>query len=194
MAPLTNQLAILGLGYTAAQERTRRSLERPEHRPCRRARWEPSALHHGCAAVARPRQSGVTSSLDRRLNHCTTRERLVVDEIGYLSYDARAVDFLFQVVSRTYERRSLVLTTNLPFSESPTIFPNAATTALIEGLVHHAEILTIEGDSYWRRVAEATHALATGLGYVSRHWSTFHRSFMSRNSERFPQRHWGTFP
>jgi DNA replication protein DnaC len=50
-----------------------------------------------------------------------------------------------------------VLTTNLPFSEWPTIFPNAATaTALIDRVVHHAEILTIEGESYRRRVAEAT--------------------------------------
>jgi DNA replication protein DnaC len=48
------------------------------------------------------------------------------------------------------------ITTNLPFSEWPTIFPNAATaTALIDRLVHHAEILTLEGDSYRRRVAEA---------------------------------------
>src|SRR5574341_263197 len=70
--------------------------------------------------------------------------------------DARAADLLFQVVSRRYERRSLVLTTNLPFSDWPTIFPNAATaTALIDRVVHHAEILTIDGDSYRRRVAEA---------------------------------------
>jgi DNA replication protein DnaC len=94
--------------------------------------------------------------LARRLNHYATRGLLVIDEIGYLSYDGRAADLLFQVVSRRYERRSLVLTTNLPFSEWPTIFPNAATaTALIDRLVHHAEILTLEGDSYRRRIAEA---------------------------------------
>jgi DNA replication protein DnaC len=59
-------------------------------------------------------------------------------------------------VSRRYEKKSVVLTTNLPFSEWPTIFPSAATaTALIDRLVHHAEILTIDGDSYRRRVAEA---------------------------------------
>lgn len=59
-------------------------------------------------------------------------------------------------MSRRYERHSLALTTNLPFSEWPTIFPNAATaTALIDRLVHHAEIITLEGDSYRRRVAEA---------------------------------------
>jgi DNA replication protein DnaC len=98
-----------------------------------------------------------TRALARRLNHYATRGLLVIDEIGYLSYDARAADLLFQVVSRRYERKSLALTTNLPFSAWPTIFPNAATaTALIDRLVHHAEILTIEGDSYRRRVAEAT--------------------------------------
>jgi DNA replication protein DnaC len=94
--------------------------------------------------------------LARRLTYYTTRTLLAIDEIGFLSYDARAADLLFQVVSRRYERRSLVITTNLPFSEWPTIFPNAATaTALIDRLVHHAEIITIEGDSYRRRVAEA---------------------------------------
>ena len=97
-----------------------------------------------------------TRGLARRLNHYATRGLLCVDEVGYLSYDARAADLLFQVVSRRYEKKSLVLTTNLPFSDWPTIFPNAATaTALIDRLVHHAEILPIEGDSYRRRVAEA---------------------------------------
>jgi len=97
-----------------------------------------------------------TRGLARRLNHYASRGLLCVDEIGYLSYDARAADLLFQVVSRRYEKKSLVLTTNLPFSDWPTIFPNAATaTALIDRLVHHAEILSIEGDSYRRRVAEA---------------------------------------
>jgi DNA replication protein DnaC len=97
-----------------------------------------------------------TRALARRLNHYATRGLLLIDEIGYLSYDTRAADLLFQVVSRRYERKSLVLTTNLSFSDWPTIFPNAATaTALIDRLVHHAEIITIEGDSYRRRVAEA---------------------------------------
>jgi DNA replication protein DnaC len=98
-----------------------------------------------------------TRALARRLNHYASRGLLVIDEIGYLSYDARAADLLFQVVTRRYEKRSLVLTTNLPFSEWPTIFPNAGSAiALIDRLVHHAEIITIEGDSYRRRVAEAT--------------------------------------
>jgi DNA replication protein DnaC len=95
-------------------------------------------------------------ALDRRLRYYASRPLLCIDELGYLSYDARNADLLFQVVSRRYERKSLVLTTNLAFSDWPTIFPNAAcTTALIDRVVHHAEIIAIEGESYRRREAQA---------------------------------------
>jgi DNA replication protein DnaC len=94
--------------------------------------------------------------LDLRLRHyCNRTSLLVIDEIGYLSYDNRNADLLFQVVSRRYEKRSIVLTTNLTFSEWPTVFPNAAcTTALIDRLVHHSDIISIEGKSYRAREAE----------------------------------------
>jgi len=95
--------------------------------------------------------------LARRLSYYGQRGLLVLDELGYLSYDARAADLLFQVVSRRYERKSLVLTTNLAFSDWPTIFPNAGSAiALVDRLIHHAEIITIEGESYRRRAAELT--------------------------------------
>jgi DNA replication protein DnaC len=95
-------------------------------------------------------------ALDRRLRYYASRPLLCIDEIGYLSYDARNADLLFQVVSRRYERKSLILTTNLAFSDWPTIFPNAAcTTALIDRVVHHADIIAIEGESYRRREAQA---------------------------------------
>ena len=95
-------------------------------------------------------------ALDRRLRHYTSRTALlVIDEVGYLSYDARNADLLFQVVSRRYENKSLVLTTNLPFSEWTNIFPNAAcATALIDRVIHHADVIAIEGQSYRRRAAE----------------------------------------
>ena len=96
--------------------------------------------------------------LARRLQHYSQPALLVVDEVGYLSYDSRAADLLFQVVGRRYEKKSLALTTNLPFSDWPSVFPNAATaTALIDRLVHHAEIIAIEGTSYRRRAAEIKH-------------------------------------
>jgi DNA replication protein DnaC len=94
--------------------------------------------------------------LDRRLRHYSRPGLLVCDEIGYLSYDNRNADLLFQVVSRRYEHKSLVLTTNLSFSDWPTIFPNAAcATALIDRVIHHADVIAIEGDSYRRRDAES---------------------------------------
>jgi len=94
-------------------------------------------------------------ALERRLRHYAYFRVLVVDEIGYLAYDNTAADLLFQIVTRRYERRPIVLTTNLAFSDWNTVFPNAAcATALIDRLTHHAEILTIEGESYRRREAE----------------------------------------
>ncbi len=94
--------------------------------------------------------------LNARFRHYNAASLLVVDEIGYLSYDSRNADLLFQVVGRRYERKSFVLTTNLAFSEWPSIFPNATSaTALIDRVIHHAEIIPIEGDSFRRREAEA---------------------------------------
>jgi len=94
-------------------------------------------------------------ALERRLQHYARPAVLVVDEIGYLSYDNRAADLLFQIVSRRYEKRSMILTTNLAFSDWNTVFPNAAcATALIDRLTHHAEIIRIEGESYRVREAE----------------------------------------
>jgi len=96
-------------------------------------------------------------ALERRLRHYARPALLCVDEVGYLSYDARAADLLFQVVSRRYEQKSIVITTNLAFSDWPSIFPNAScVTALIDRLTHHADICLIEGQSFRRREAEAT--------------------------------------
>lgn len=94
-------------------------------------------------------------ALERRLKHYARPALLAIDEIGYLAYDARAADLLFQIVSRRYEHRAILITTNLPFKHWDTIFPNAScAVALIDRLTHHAEILVIAGDSYRRRDAE----------------------------------------
>jgi DNA replication protein DnaC len=95
-------------------------------------------------------------ALERRFRHYCRPTLLCLDEIGYLSYDARNADLLFQIISRRYENKSLVMTTNLAFSDWPTIFPNATcATALIDRTVHHADVIAIEGESYRRREAEA---------------------------------------
>jgi DNA replication protein DnaC len=99
-------------------------------------------------------------ALERRLRHYAKVTLLVLDEVGYLAFDNRSADLLFQVVSRRYERKSLVLTTNLAFKDWPTVFPNATcATALIDRIIHHADVISIAGKSY--RLREAELALVT---------------------------------
>jgi DNA replication protein DnaC len=94
------------------------------------------------------------TSFTRRLRRYCRPALLVVDEVGYLSYDTRHADLFFEVVTRRYEERSIVVTTNKPFAEWGDIFPNAAcVVTLVDRLVHVAEIITIEGESY--RLKEA---------------------------------------
>lgn len=102
-------------------------------------------------------------ALERRFRHYCRPTLLCLDEIGYLSCDTRNADLLFQIVSRRYESKSIVMTTNLAFSEWPTIFPNATcATALIDRTVHHADVVAIEGESYRRREAEADKRVRRG--------------------------------
>ncbi len=87
-------------------------------------------------------------ALDRRLKYYAVVGLLIVAEIGFLAFDNRNADLLFQVISRRYEKKSLVLNTNLALRDWPTIFPNATcATALIDRVVHHADVIAIEGDS-----------------------------------------------
>ena len=95
-------------------------------------------------------------ALERRLKHYAKIGLLILDEIGFLAFDSRNADLLFQVISRRYEKKSTVLTTNLAFRDWPTIFPNATcATALIQRVVHHADVIAIESESYPAREADA---------------------------------------
>lgn len=95
-------------------------------------------------------------ALDRRLHYYAKVGLLVVDELGFLAFDNRNADLIFQVVSRRYEKKSLVLTTNLAFADWHTVFPSATcATALVERVVHHADIVKIDGKSYRLRESEA---------------------------------------
>ena len=94
------------------------------------------------------------SALRSRLRHYARPDLLAIDEVGYLSYSNRHADLLFQLVSRRYENKSTMITTNRPFVEWREVFPNAAcVVSLVDRLVHNAEILAIDGDSY--RLKEA---------------------------------------
>lgn len=94
------------------------------------------------------------NALRRRFKYYAHPQVLLCDEIGYLSYSNRHADLLFEIVSRRYQEKSMIITTNKAFSEWDEVFPNAAcVVSLIDRLVHHSEIITIEGDSF--RLKEA---------------------------------------
>lgn len=93
--------------------------------------------------------------LERRIKFYGQISVLCIDEIGYLSYENRAADLLYEVISRRHKKKSVVITTNLAFKDWPTVFPNAScAVALVDRLIEHSSIIAIEGDSYRKRVAE----------------------------------------
>ena len=93
-------------------------------------------------------------ALQRRLRFYSAPDLLVIDEVGYLSYGNRHADLLFEIINRRYENKSTIITTNRSFSEWGEVFPGAAcVVSLIDRLVHHAEIVNLEAESY--RLKEA---------------------------------------
>lgn len=80
---------------------------------------------------------------------------LCIDEVGYLSFDDKAADLLYEVVNRRYERKPVILTTNRPFKEWNEVFPNATCiVTLLDRLLHHADVTAVEGNSYRVRESE----------------------------------------
>ncbi len=99
------------------------------------------------------------SALRRKLRHYAAPDILLIDEVGYLSYSNRHADLLFELVSRRYQHKSTVVTTNRAFAEWGEVFPNAAcVVSLIDRLMHRAEVVRIEGDSYRAKEAEERQA------------------------------------
>lgn len=93
--------------------------------------------------------------LDQELRRYAKPSLLVLDELGYLPIDRYGADLLFQVISARYERGSIILTTNRAFKDWAVMFNNDATltSAVLDRLVHHHELIVIEGTSYRIRKA-----------------------------------------
>jgi DNA replication protein DnaC len=91
-----------------------------------------------------------TGSLKRAIQKYLRPQTLCLDEVGYLAIDQGGADLLFQVISQRYERGSIILTTNKPYKQWPSIFNNDSTiaSAVLDRLLHHAETVLIEGPSY----------------------------------------------
>jgi DNA replication protein DnaC len=88
--------------------------------------------------------------LAREIKRYQSPRILLIDELGYLPLDKRGAELLFQVITKRYEHGSIIITTNIAFKDWPRIFAGDATmtSALLDRLLHHAQPVVIEGDSY----------------------------------------------
>jgi DNA replication protein DnaC len=74
---------------------------------------------------------------------------LVIDEVGYIPFEAEAANLFFQLVAARYERASLIVTSNKPFGRCGEVFGDeVVAAAMIDRLVHHADVVALKGDSY----------------------------------------------
>ena len=99
--------------------------------------------------VARLADAKRQGSLEAELKRLALIPLIVVDEVGYIPFDPEAANLMFALVSNRYERASMIVTSNKPFSAWGEIFGDEITAAaMIDRLVHHADILALKGDSY----------------------------------------------
>jgi len=92
--------------------------------------------------------------LKRFLSQIEKQELLVLDELGYVPFSKAGAELLFEVVSRAYERLSLIVTTNLPFEQwSEVMGSDRLTGAMLDRLTHRVHILEANGESYRLREA-----------------------------------------
>jgi len=98
------------------------------------------------AALARGHADG---RLEERLGFYAKPKLLIVDELGYLPFDPNAAHLFFQLVSRRYERGSMLITSNRSIGEWGDVFGDpVVATAILDRLLHHSQVITIRGDSY----------------------------------------------
>ncbi|GAA3767351.1 IS21-like element helper ATPase IstB [Salinactinospora qingdaonensis] len=99
--------------------------------------------------VNRLAQAHEAGRLEAELVRLARIPLLVIDEVGYVPFEAEAANLFFQLVSNRYERASLIVTSNKPFGRWGEVFgDDTVAAAMIDRLVHHAEVVALKGDSY----------------------------------------------
>jgi DNA replication protein DnaC len=87
--------------------------------------------------------------LEQRLAQLSKPKLLIIDEFGYLPFEPAAAHLLFQLVSRRYEKGSIMITSNRAVGDWGTVLGDqVVATAILDRLLHHSHVLTIRGDSY----------------------------------------------
>lgn len=96
--------------------------------------------------------AGRAGRLEAELKKIRRYKRIIIDEVGYIPFDQDAANLFFQLIASRYEQGSVMVTSNLPFGRwGETFSDNVVAAAMIDRLVHHAEVLTLTGDSYRTR-------------------------------------------
>ncbi|MGC9973114.1 MAG: IS21-like element helper ATPase IstB [Bryobacteraceae bacterium] len=114
-----------------------------------------SVLFRAAPALLEDLQRQSPEGRRRKLRTYSNVGLLCIDEVGYLSFDDKAADLLYEVINRRYEHKSVIVTTNRPFKEWNEVFPNATCIAtMLDRLLHHAEVTVLEGSSYRVRERE----------------------------------------
>jgi len=109
----------------------------------------PARFFTTSSLVAQLRRAKDEDRLDRELASLAKNKLIAIDEFGYLPIDTDGARLLFQVIADGYERRSLVITTNLEFSRWGTVFgDDNMAAAVIDRIVHHGRLLQFRGESY----------------------------------------------
>jgi len=116
------------------------------------------------ALVAQLAKAHSEGRLEDRLIHFGKPKLLIVDELGYLPFEPNAAHLFFQLVSRRYERGSMLITSNRALSEWGSVFSDAVVaTAILDRLLHHSHVVTIRGDSYRLREKRKSGLLRSSL-------------------------------
>ncbi|MFI8413570.1 ATP-binding protein [Paeniglutamicibacter gangotriensis] len=109
----------------------------------------PARFFTTSALVMQLRRAKEEQRLDKELAALARNRVLVIDELGYLPIDTEGARLLFQVITDSYEKQSLILTTNLEFSRWGTVFgDDNMAAAVIDRIVHHGRLLQFRGESY----------------------------------------------
>jgi DNA replication protein DnaC len=115
------------------------------------------ALRHKCSTyyinchnlIQQLNKAHYENKLEVKLKTLSKHKVLIIDEIGYLPFDRQGANLFFQLISRKYEKSSIIITSNKSFGEWGSIFgDNIIATAVLDRLLHHCTVINIKGESY----------------------------------------------